>query len=30
MHPRQLDDDPAFTGLGDGRFGNAERVYTSA
>jgi hypothetical protein len=30
LHPRQLHDDPAFTGLGDGRFGNAERVDTSA
>ena len=26
LHSRQLDDNPALTGLGDGRFGNAERV----
>ena len=30
MHPRQLHDDPAFAGLGNGRFGNPECINTPA
>ena len=30
IHPRQLDNDPALTGLGDSWFGDTERVDTKA